>query len=271
MKVRQSKLARPIYPQRDWSATSDGIKPSRNGSSEKTGSPSPLRIGCSHDAIVEELSARVVGSVHDLRGAFSSKSALRTPPYELHAIVHVVPTWIAIETLLAPIRFFPLSNINFVLVISFLGFDIIGTRYIYSFAPYDQWSSRFLGVSISDVLDLNRNHYDRMAHWLYGLLITPVAREVTVRLTHVRSPWSNLAAIQFILASSMLFELAEWYGAVLLAPGFADTYLGQQGDPWDAHKDMALAAVGALISAVATAIFFRAPNALASGVCDGIE
>jgi putative membrane protein len=31
-------------------------------------------------------------------------------------------------------------------------------------------------------------------------------------------------------------------------------YLGTQGDVWDAHKDMALASVGALAAMVATAI-----------------
>lgn len=41
----------------------------------------------------------------------------------------------------------------------------------------------------------------------------------------------------------MIFELAEWLGAVTLAPDFADSYLGQQGDAWNAHKDMGLAAV----------------------------
>ena len=60
---------------------------------------------------------------------------------------------------------------------------------------------------------------------------------------------------EFILASSMLFELAEWLGAVTLAPNFTDSYLGQQGDAWDAHKDMGLAAMGAVLSMLAIAVF----------------
>jgi putative membrane protein len=45
---------------------------------------------------------------------------------------------------------------------------------------------------------------------------------------------------------------------VTLAPEFADRYLGQQGDAWDAHQDMALAAVGAVISVIVAATVQRA-------------
>jgi|ETNmetMinimDraft_15_1059895.scaffolds.fasta_scaffold475016_1 putative membrane protein len=53
----------------------------------------------------------------------------------------------------------------------------------------------------------------------------------------------------------MLFELAEWLGAVTLAPDFTHSYLGQQGDVWDAHKDMGLATAGAVLSMLAAAMF----------------
>ncbi len=182
---------------------------------------------------------------------------LYDPPFELHAAIHVIPTWIAVVILLASIWFFPLSNNSFVLLIGFLSLHVLGTRFIYSFVPYDEWSLQVFGATISETFQLHRNHYDRVVHFSYGLLIAPVARELIVRLTHVSSPWSHLAAIQFILASSALFELAEWGGAVYLAPEFADSYLGQQGDAWDAHKDMALAAAGSVLSMVVTAIVCR--------------
>ena len=78
-----------------------------------------------------------------------------------------------------------------------------------------------------------------------------------MRVLQVTPAWSYFTAVEFILASSLLFELAEWLGAVTLAPEFADTYLGQQGDAWDAHKDMALAAAGAAISMSVAAIWQR--------------
>ena len=66
--------------------------------------------------------------------------------------------------------------------------------------------------------------------------------------SHAQRASSYVAAIEFVLVTSLLFELAEWAGAIHLAPDFADSYLGQQGDPWDAHKDMALAGAGAVLS-----------------------
>jgi len=46
----------------------------------------------------------------------------------------------------------------------------------------------------------------------------------------------------------MIYELFEWSLTFLMANG-AEDYNGQQGDSWDAHKDMALAMLGSLISA----------------------
>ena len=172
---------------------------------------------------------------------------LRDPPYELHAMIHVVPTWLAIAVLVASIRCFPLSHTSFTLLVTFLALHVLGTRYIYTYVPYDDWSLAVFGTSVSDTFGLERNHYDRFVHLAYGLLIAPAAREVKVRLGWVQGPWSYLAAIEFVLAASLTFELLEWIGAVRLAPDFADSYLGQQGDIWDAHKDMALAGIGATV------------------------
>jgi len=190
---------------------------------------------------------------------------LYDPPYELHAVIHVVPTWIAIVMLLASTRYFSPTNTSFAFVVMFLTLHVIGTRYVYSFVPYEQWTSQLLGGDVSTAPYASRNHYDRFVHFSFGLLIAPVAREVQLRLWQVKPAWSYFTAVEFVLASSMVFELAEWLGAVTLAPEFADSYLGQQGDDWDAHKDMGLAAVGAAISMlVATIVSY------AKGVSDSL-
>ncbi|MGI5502120.1 DUF2238 domain-containing protein [Lentzea sp. CA-135723] len=46
--------------------------------------------------------------------------------------------------------------------------------------------------------------------------------------------------------------MLEWAIAMTLAPDLAEAYNGQQGDMWDAHADMALAAVGALVTSLAS-------------------
>jgi len=57
----------------------------------------------------------------------------------------------------------------------------------------------------------------------------------------------------------MIYELIEWGAAVAFGDG-SDAFLGTQGDPWDAQKDMALALLGGLI-ALALAAPLRALRA----------
>lgn len=49
------------------------------------------------------------------------------------------------------------------------------------------------------------------------------------------------------MASSLFYELIEWWIAMGLSPEDAENYNGQQGDQWDAHKDMFLATLGAIV------------------------
>lgn len=56
------------------------------------------------------------------------------------------------------------------------------------------------------------------------------------------------------MATSMVYELIEWGAALLFGGPLAQDYVGSQGDPWDAQKDMALAALGALITIVCTGV-----------------
>jgi len=57
-----------------------------------------------------------------------------------------------------------------------------------------------------------------------------------------------------VLAISALYEIFEWLLTLTMEGSVATAYNGQQGDPWDAQKDMALAALGALLAAGALAM-----------------
>ena len=61
-------------------------------------------------------------------------------------------------------------------------------------------------------------------------------------------------ALLFFGAASALYEIFEWLLTLLVAPDMADAYNGQQGDPWDAQKDMALAMAGAAIACFAISL-----------------
>jgi len=126
-------------------------------------------------------------------------------------------------------------------------FHVLGARYIYSYVPYDEWFERLAGFDLTQAFRLRRNHYDRFVHFMFGLLIPRVVREAQVRYFDVPKQASRFFAIEFVLAFSMLYELFEWGLTMILSPSDAGAYNGEQGDIWDAHKDMTCAAIGAII------------------------
>ena len=66
--------------------------------------------------------------------------------------------------------------------------------------------------------------------------------------------------LDLTMSSSALYELIEWGAAVTVGSELGAAYLGTQGDVWDAHKDMTLAALGALIAMTVTALVNRHMN-----------
>ena len=54
--------------------------------------------------------------------------------------------------------------------------------------------------------------------------------------------------VEFVLAFSAIYEIIEWLIAVAFGGDLGVAYLGTQGDPWDAIKDMALAGLGSVIA-----------------------
>lgn len=110
------------------------------------------------------------------------------------------------------------------------------------------------GTSFNELVGWQRNNYDRVVHFSYGLLLAYPIREVFLRIADVRGFWGYFLPLDVTMSTSMTYELIEWAAAVYLGGDLGMTYLGTQGDVWDGHKDMALASLGALISMTATAL-----------------
>lgn len=179
-------------------------------------------------------------------------------PYPRDQMLQHAPTVVMLVALAVSIRRRWLSDGSFALIVLFLVLHSIGARSIYSYVPYDDWSRRWLGFSISESFGFSRNHYDRLVHFSFGLLLAVPVRELFLRLRAVRRRWASYFAVEFIGFASVLYELGEWLVAILFAPDWADRYLGQQGDLWDAQKDMGLAIAGAMIAvSIAGAIHRR--------------
>ncbi|MEO7795945.1 MAG: DUF2238 domain-containing protein, partial [Thermoanaerobaculia bacterium] len=120
----------------------------------------------------------------------------------------------------------------------------IGSHYTYAEVPF--------GFTLQSWFAAERNMYDRLVHFAYGLLLAYPVREVFVRITRARGVWSFYLPVELTLASSAIYELIEWIAAAGVDPEAGLAFLGAQGDVWDAQKDMGLAGLGSILAMVVT-------------------
>ena len=148
----------------------------------------------------------------------------------------------------------PLSRISYTAIFLFLTLHTIGAHYTYSEVPYDEWSRALTGQSLSGLFGWERNHFDRLVHFSYGFLLAYPIRQILIEVAGVRGAWCYYLPFAVTSSSSADYELLEWGAAMVFGGDLGMAYLGTQGDVWDAQKDMALAALGALLSMGLTAI-----------------
>lgn len=117
---------------------------------------------------------------------------------------------------------------------------VIGSHYTYAETPF--------GFTLQNWVGADRNMYDRLVHFCYGLLLAYPIREVLVRVARLRGFWAYFFPIDLTFSFSSIYEIIEWKAAALVAPELGLAFLGTQGDVWDAQKDMFLAGMGAIIA-----------------------
>lgn len=145
---------------------------------------------------------------------------------------------------------FRFTDTSYTLIFLFLLLHVYGSYYQYADNPFGEWMKERFGFQ--------RNHYDRIVHFGFGLLLTYPLYEIARRGFRLNVFLSSLLVLSLILALSAVYEIVEWVVADLVYNGDEQgmAYLGMQGDIWDAQKDMALALLGGTI-AVALAILLR--------------
>lgn len=152
--------------------------------------------------------------------------------------LEVAPVLIGIPILVATARRFPLTPLLYRLIALHAVVLIVGGHYTYARVPLGDWMREWFGFS--------RNHYDRLGHLMQGFEPAILAREILIRRSPLKgSRWLPVLVTSVCLAFSALYELIEWWSAILGGGATAD-FLGSQGDVWDAQWDMFLALVGAL-------------------------
>jgi len=142
----------------------------------------------------------------------------------------------------------PLSRSGWFAVFGFLCLHELGAHFTYAEVPYDSWARSLTGHTINGLFGFERNHYDRLVHFLYGLLIVVPLRDLIIPPSKLEGGWSYVVPVTFMMSTSLLYELIEWGAAETFGGNLGMAYLGTQGDVWDGHRDMALASLGAFLA-----------------------
>lgn len=152
--------------------------------------------------------------------------------------LEVAPVLVAVPVLVLTARRFPLTPLAYRLLFLHALVLMLGGHYTYAEVP--------LGFWFRDVLNLARNHYDRLGHLMQGFVPAILVREVLRRRTPIASRgWLFFLVTCVALAISAAYELLEWLAAVTSGSA-AMAFLGTQGDVWDTQWDMFLALCGAI-------------------------
>ncbi|MBU0482591.1 MAG: DUF2238 domain-containing protein [Proteobacteria bacterium] len=154
--------------------------------------------------------------------------------------LEVVPALIAIVIMWKTYDSFRLTTLAYILILIHSVILMVGGHYTYAEVLLFDW--------LKEVLDLERNNYDKVGHLAQGFIPAIIAREILVRKRVVaRGGWLNFIVVSICLAFSALYELIEWWVAELTGEN-AEAFLGTQGYIWDTQSDMALALAGAILA-----------------------
>jgi putative membrane protein len=162
------------------------------------------------------------------------------PKDRLTWLLEVVWVIVAIPIIALNWRRFPLTRLLCWLLVAHALVLIYGGAYTYAETP--------LGFWLRDMLGFARNPWDRIGHLMQGFVPAILARELLLRCTPLRrGGWLVYLVLAACLSFSALFELIEWWAALIYGAD-ADAFLATQGDQWDTQWDMFLCLAGAIVS-----------------------
>ncbi len=139
-------------------------------------------------------------------------------------------------------RTFPLSTASYFLISVWLTLHTVAVHYTYPQVPVGFWLDRWF--------DFQRNHFDRIVHFCFGLLFTLPIEEVFRRRGNAKGWLLPYLVVMTILGFSAFWEIMEAWVGQIAHPDFEKAMVGHQGDVWDPQRDMASALYGSLLSLV---------------------
>jgi len=147
---------------------------------------------------------------------------------------------ICVSILILTAKWHRLSDLSYTCIFLFVMLHLYGAFYAYTQNAFGEW--------LQNSFHLWRNPYDRIVHFSFGFFMAYPYREILIKRFKVSSRAAWLLPIEIAFSLGTLFELIEWGVAEFTTKETGETYVATQGDVWDAHKDIALAALGAALA-----------------------
>jgi putative membrane protein len=152
--------------------------------------------------------------------------------------LEIAPGLAGVIILLATYHRFTFTTLCYTLIALHICLLCVGGHYTYARVPVFDW--------LRPVFGWERNHFDRLGHFMQGFVPAIIAREMFLRLQIVnRKKWIPFLVVSVCLAISAFYELVEWWTAHVSGSA-ADDFLGTQGDVWDTQEDMCMALIGVI-------------------------
>ena len=152
--------------------------------------------------------------------------------------LEAIPAIIAVAILALTYKKFRFANMTYIFIFIHCCILLVGAKYTYAEVP--------LFNNIQEYFGHVRNNYDKLGHFAQGFIPALVARELLIRLNVLnRKSWLAFIVVSVCLSISALYELFEWFVAVITGQS-AEDFLGTQGYEWDAQSDMLFATAGAI-------------------------
>ena len=152
--------------------------------------------------------------------------------------LETLPGMAGIIILVATYRRFQFTTLCYICIALHICILCVGGHYTYAREPFFGW--------LRDTFHWQRNHFDRLGHFVQGFVPALIARELFIKLrVFNRSGWLPFMIVCVCLGISACYEFIEWWTA-MLSGSAAVEFLATQGDVWDTQKDMFLALIGAV-------------------------
>ena len=133
-----------------------------------------------------------------------------------------------------------LSSLAYSIIFAGCVSHIVGGFYTFQLVP--------LGDMVSQMAGWERNHYDHFGHFLCGCFAFPMLEIIRRKIKNLSLMISSVFAFALMMSVAALYEIWEWLTIYITEQQTHLTYVGAQGDEWDAQMDMLACMLGAIFS-----------------------